>query len=52
MYGGVEIALDCEPAFDYDRTDATWEYTAARIRVSAVARSQGTGGQGLHSDGQ
>jgi GH15 family glucan-1,4-alpha-glucosidase len=52
VYGGVEIALDCEPAFDYDRTDATWEYTAARIRVSAVARSQGTGGQGLHSDDQ
>jgi GH15 family glucan-1,4-alpha-glucosidase len=27
VHGSVEIALDCEPAFDYGRTDATWDYT-------------------------
>ena len=27
LYGAVDITLDCEPAFDYGRTDANWEYT-------------------------
>src|SRR5438270_3080358 len=27
--GEVEIVLECEPAFDYGRKRATWEYTAA-----------------------
>jgi GH15 family glucan-1,4-alpha-glucosidase len=27
VHGSVEVALDCEPAFDYGRTDAAWEYS-------------------------
>jgi GH15 family glucan-1,4-alpha-glucosidase len=27
FYGAVDITLDCEPAFDYGRVDANWEYT-------------------------
>jgi hypothetical protein len=28
-YGSAEISLDCEPTFDYGRTDASWEYAGA-----------------------
>jgi GH15 family glucan-1,4-alpha-glucosidase len=26
FYGAVEVTLDCEPAFDFGRVDASWEY--------------------------
>ena len=26
FYGAVEVTLDCEPAFDFGRADASWEY--------------------------
>jgi len=26
FYGAVEVTLDCEPAFDFGRLDASWEY--------------------------
>ncbi|WP_405539316.1 glycoside hydrolase family 15 protein [Streptomyces sp. NBC_00075] len=36
VYGSVETALDCEPSFDYGRTDATWEYTGAGYDEAAT----------------
>lgn len=27
FYGSVDLTLDCEPAFDYGRVDASWEYS-------------------------
>ena len=27
IIGNVELSLDCEPVFDYGRTEATWEYS-------------------------
>ena len=27
IQGQVDVVLNCEPVFDYGRTDATWEYT-------------------------
>jgi alpha,alpha-trehalase len=27
LHGTVDVVLDCEPSFDYGRTDASWEYT-------------------------
>ena len=27
IQGQVELILNCEPVFDYGRTDARWEYT-------------------------
>ncbi|HEV8651465.1 MAG TPA: glycoside hydrolase family 15 protein [Actinomycetes bacterium] len=29
IIGSVELALDCEPVFDYGRTEARWEYAGA-----------------------
>jgi alpha,alpha-trehalase len=26
LHGSVDVALDCEPSFDYGRVDARWEY--------------------------
>ena len=26
LHGSLDVALDCEPSFDYGRIDATWEY--------------------------
>ena len=39
VYGSVETALACEPSFDYGRTDATWEYTAAGYEEAATTVS-------------
>jgi alpha,alpha-trehalase len=35
--GTVEVVLNCEPVFDYGRTDATWEYADAGYG-EAIAR--------------
>ena len=40
--GEVEVALDCEPAFDYGRVRARWEYTGADYH-EGVARSPDQG---------
>jgi GH15 family glucan-1,4-alpha-glucosidase len=29
LHGTVDVALDCEPAFDYGRNDARWEYAGS-----------------------
>jgi alpha,alpha-trehalase len=29
IIGSVELSLDCEPVFDYGRTEARWEYSGA-----------------------
>jgi alpha,alpha-trehalase len=29
LHGSVDVALDCEPSFDYGRVDARWEYAGA-----------------------
>ena len=29
LHGTVDILLNCEPSFDYGRTDAEWEYTSS-----------------------
>jgi GH15 family glucan-1,4-alpha-glucosidase len=37
LHGTVDVALSCEPSFDYGRVDAQWEYTGpAYDRVSTV----------------
>ena len=41
IQGQVELVLNCEPSFDYGRTDARWEYTGPGW-TEAVAR----GGEG------
>jgi GH15 family glucan-1,4-alpha-glucosidase len=41
IQGQVELVLNCEPVFDYGRTDARWEYTGEGY-TEAVAR----GGEG------
>ncbi len=38
--GEVQVNLDCEPAFDYGRSRAEWEYTGAGYH-EAVARAEG-----------
>ena len=37
IQGQVDVVLNCEPVFDYGRTDATWEYTGEGYE-DAVAR--------------
>ncbi|TPG31296.1 glycoside hydrolase family 15 protein [Mycolicibacterium hodleri] len=37
--GTVELVVDCEPSFDYNRNVATWEYSAAGYG-EAVARAK------------
>ena len=36
--GVVELVMSCEPAFDYHRQAATWEYSAAAYG-EAIARA-------------
>ena len=37
--GTVEVSLDCEPVFDYGRSEATWEYTGSAYSTAvATAR--------------
>src|SRR4029453_1107276 len=36
--GKVDLALDCEPVFDYGRVEATWEYAGGGY-AQAVARA-------------
>jgi GH15 family glucan-1,4-alpha-glucosidase len=38
--GTVELVMDCEPSFDYNRDSARWEYSAANYG-EAVARAKG-----------
>jgi GH15 family glucan-1,4-alpha-glucosidase len=38
--GEVEVTLDCEPAFDYGRKQARWEYTGPTYH-EGVARAEG-----------
>ncbi|MDQ6816543.1 MAG: glycoside hydrolase family 15 protein [Actinomycetota bacterium] len=40
--GEVEITLDCQPAFDYGREQACWEYSGEDYR-EGVSRSERTG---------
>jgi GH15 family glucan-1,4-alpha-glucosidase len=40
VQGQMEITLDCEPVFDYARTDPDWEYTGEGYN-EAVARAEG-----------
>jgi alpha,alpha-trehalase len=41
IIGSVELSLDCEPVFDYGRTEARWEYSGAGY---GEAIAQGGGG--------
>ncbi len=37
LHGSVDVVLNCEPAFDYGRVDAQWEYTGPSYdRVSTT----------------
>ncbi len=45
IQGQVELVLNCEPSFDYGRTDARWEYTGPGW-TEAIARG-GEGDPGL-----
>jgi GH15 family glucan-1,4-alpha-glucosidase len=36
VHGSVETTLECEPAFDYGRSHATWEYTGAGYDEAAT----------------
>src|SRR5205807_9992453 len=38
--GEVEVLLDCEPAFDYGRKAASWEYTGTSYH-EGIARAEG-----------
>src|SRR5438309_7113260 len=38
--GEVEVLLDCEPAFDYGRKAASWEYTGTSYH-EGIARADG-----------
>jgi GH15 family glucan-1,4-alpha-glucosidase len=40
VQGTVDLTLDCEPAFDYARKPATWEYTGDAYN-EAVAKAEG-----------
>ena len=42
--GTIDLELSCEPAFDYHRRDATWEYSG-EVYGEAVARCVSTPGE-------
>jgi GH15 family glucan-1,4-alpha-glucosidase len=46
VQGIVELNLDCEPVFDYGRTDAAWEYSGEGYN-EATARAVENGGLAL-----
>ncbi len=39
LHGTVDVALSCEPAFDYGRVDARWEYTGNAYDQVATVNS-------------
>lgn len=49
IYGTVDVALDCEPSFDYGRKDAAWTHLNAS-RMSAATTNQDFGGFSMSTD--
>ena len=39
LHGTVDVVLNCEPSFDYGRTDARWEYTGEGYDQVATTNS-------------
>lgn len=49
LFGTVDVTLNCEPSFDYGRSDAEWSY-AGTSRMSASAGAHGSSGIFLSGD--
>ena len=42
IIGNVELSLDCEPVFDYGRTEARWEYSGQGYRRRSPTAARAT----------
>ena len=49
LFGTVDVALNCEPSFDYGRNDAQWSFTSSS-RTSVATSSDDTGSILLSGD--